>query len=261
MRKKAGFCGLFAMGIVLFIANPSYSRTTFSIAGKPLGVQGFVSQSLQFSLKGDHWDTEQDINAVISNFFVEADYKVNPNWSIYGAAMVTVDWIYQLKSNDSSWNDKLFSKSKSNLNVDDEYWQLLKEARLTWTPQNFMFRVGKQIVSWGELMAFRIMDQINPLDSRRGFLDVEFETTIIPIWLIRADYYPSVTYSWLQDLGFEFVLNPNADFIPNQDIIPTIVDINAIIDVAVCIIIDQCCIVGPVIDIDAIMIAIRVIIY
>ncbi len=77
---------------------------------------------------------------------------------------------------------------------------------------------GKQIVSWGELLAFRIMDQINPLDGRRGFLDIEFETTIIPIWLFRADYYPKIKLSWLQDLGFEFVYNPNADFIPNQDI-------------------------------------------
>ena len=120
--------------------------------------------------------------------------------------------------NDNSWNDKLFSKSKHNLNVDDKYWQLLKEAHLTWTPGDFMFRVGKQIVSWGELLAFRIMDQINPLDQRRGFSDVEFETTIIPIWLFRADYYPKIKLSWLQDLGFEFVYNPNADFIPNQDI-------------------------------------------
>jgi len=129
-----------------------------------------------------------------------------------------VDWIYQIKHNDSSWNDKLFSKSKDNLNVDDKYWQLLKEARLTWTPGDFMFRGGKQIVSWGELLAFRIMDQINPLDGRRGFLDIEFETTIIPIWLLRADYYPKIKLSWLQDLGFEFVYNPNADFIPNQDL-------------------------------------------
>lgn len=51
----------------------------------------------------------------------------------------------------------------------------------------------------------RLMDQINPLDQRRGFADVEFETTIIPIWLVRANYSLPVHSRWLQNLGFEFV--------------------------------------------------------
>jgi hypothetical protein len=40
----------------------------------------------------------------------------------------------------------------------------------TWTPGDFLFRVRKQIVRWGETDGFRLMDQINPLDQRRGFL-------------------------------------------------------------------------------------------
>jgi len=64
------------------------------------------------------------------------------------------------------------------------------------------------------------MDQINPLDQRRGFSDVEFESTIIPIWLFRVNYSPKIQSAWLLDLGFEFTFNPNAEFIPNQDILP-----------------------------------------
>jgi hypothetical protein len=62
------------------------------------------------------------------------------------------------------------------------------------------------------------MDQICPLDSRRGFADVEFENTIIPTWLLRAEYYPRITTKWLQDLAIEFIFNFNADHIYNQDI-------------------------------------------
>jgi hypothetical protein len=134
--------------------------------------------------------------------------------------MLTVDWAYQLNADRDSWHDKLFAKSKDRLNVDDADWQLLKEARVTWSPSDFMFRVGKQIVAWGETDGFRLMDQINPLDQRRGFADVEFETTLIPIWLVRADYYPKIKSNWLQDLGFEFIFNPNAEFIPDQGIQP-----------------------------------------
>ena len=119
-------------------------------------------------------------------------------------------------ANRDSWHEKLFSESKDRLNVDSEYWQIIKEAHLTYTPGEFIFRIGKQIVAWGETDGIRLIDQINPLDQRRGFADVEFETTIIPIWLLKADYSPPVFLKQLNDLELEFVFNPNVDFIPNQ---------------------------------------------
>jgi len=131
----------------------------------------------------------------------------------YGSTRITGDWIYQIKHNDSSWHDKEFDKSRGNLNIDDKYRQLLREAHFTWTPEKFFFRVGKQIVTWGEMLGIRLMDQINPLDSRRalGLNDLEFDYTPIPIWLIRSEYHPGINAKWLQDLGFELVFNPNAD--------------------------------------------------
>jgi len=216
--KKGRFLILFLLaGLIITLTFSSAVAEEFSVLGKPLKLFGYATQEFSYGFK-DTYDTEKGLNSALMNLFVEGDYQISKDLKFYGSGMLTVDWIYQLKHNDSSWNDKLFSKSKDKLNVDDEYWQLLKEARFTWTPGDFMFRVGKQIVSWGELLAFRVMDQINPLDSRRGFLDVEFETTIIPIWLFRADYYPKLNFAWLQDLGFEFVWNPNADFIPDQGI-------------------------------------------
>jgi len=217
MKKKRFLILVLMVGLMTALTFSSVTAEEFMVLGRSLKLFGFATQELSYGLK-NAYDTEQGLNSALMNLFVEGDYQITKDLKFYGSGMLTVDWIYQMKHNDSSWNDKLFSESKHNLNVDDKYWQLLKEARLTWAPGDFMFRVGKQIVSWGELLAFRIMDQINPLDSRRGFLDIEFETTIIPIWLFRADYYPKIKLSWLQDLGFEFVYNPNADFIPNQDI-------------------------------------------
>ena len=218
--KKRRFLILVLMAwLTIALTFSSAVAEEFNVLGRSLKLFGYVTQEGAFSLLDkDKYDTEKGLNAALMNLFVEGDYAIRDDLKFYGSGMLTVDWIYQLKANDSSWHEKLFSKSKDGLNVDDKYWQLLKEARLTWTPGDFMFRAGKQIVSWGELLAFRIMDQINPLDQRRGFLDIEFETTVIPIWLLRADYYPKMKLSWLQDLGFEFVYNPNADFIPDQGI-------------------------------------------
>lgn len=200
---------------VALLVHPAMAKM-FKVAGRPLNLFGYATQGGAYSLRGDHYDTEEGFNSALFNFFLEGDYTFISNLRFYAAGMFTADWIYPLKRDDASWEDKLFDESRNNLYLDDEYWQLLKEAHLTWTPRDFYVRVGKQIVVWGETDGFRLMDQINPLDTRRGFADVEFETTIIPIWLLRAEYFPPITTGWLQDLGLEFIFNPNADFIPNQ---------------------------------------------
>ena len=214
---KAGLI-LKALMVMLLSVSPAIAEE-FIIFERPLNLLGYATQGGALSLiDKNKYDTEKGLQSALMNVFVEGDYKISNELKFYGSSMLTVDWAYQLNANRESWHEKLFSESKDYLNVDDKYWQLLKEAHLTWTPGNFMFRVGKQIVSWGETDGIRLMDQINPLDQRRGFADVEFETTIIPIWLIRANYSPPIHSSWLQDMGFEFVFNPNADFIPNQSI-------------------------------------------
>jgi len=218
--KKKRFLILFLMAglTIVLLVSPAMAEQ-FTVFGRPGRIMGYISQGGSFSLDDkDKYDTEKGLNSALTNLFVEGDYAITDNLKFYGSSMLTVDWIYQLKANDSSWNEKLFNKSRDRLNVDNKPWQLLKEAHLTWTPGNFMFRVGKQIVAWGETDAFRIVDQINPADQRRGLADVEWETSIIPIWLVRAEYSLKQKPSWLQDLGFEFIWNPNPDFISNQPV-------------------------------------------
>ena len=217
IMEKKRLCVLVLMAAVtIALSVSSVMAEPFSLFGRPGNILGNFTQGGSFSLLDkDKYDVEKGFNSALMNLLLEGDYAITDDLKFYGSGMLTVDWIYQLKHNDSSWHDKLFSES-TNLNVDDKYWQLLKEAHFTWTPEHFFFRVGKQIVKWGEMDGFRLMDQINPSDARRGFQDVEFETSVIPIWLVRAEYYPKIQTSWLTDLGFEFVFNPNAKFISNQ---------------------------------------------
>lgn len=204
--------------MVLGLSGSAAARQ-YTLGGRPIDVYGYITQGAGFSLYDkDHYDTERDINSAITNIFGEMNYSVSDDFKVYLSGILTVDWIYEMKHGDNSWRDKQFNKSRDKLFVEDEYWQLLKEAHFTWTPGNFFFRVGKQIVAWGETDGFRLMDQINPLDQARGLADVEFETTIIPIWLIRTEYYPQLQVSWLQDMALQFIFNPNADFIPDRRI-------------------------------------------
>ncbi|MBW1801345.1 MAG: hypothetical protein JRJ85_11540 [Deltaproteobacteria bacterium] len=55
---------------------------------------------------------------------------------------------------------------------------------------NHFLRLGRQLVVWGEMDGFRVMDQVNPLDvSFTQFFFMPEESTI-PLWMVRYDYTP-----------------------------------------------------------------------
>jgi len=215
MRRSILSAVLMLVFLVGGLVQPASARQ-FTLFDKPLNVFGFASQSASISLKGDHYHVEKGLQQALLTVFAEADYRPRHDTTLYVSGKLTMDLIYELKHDDRSWNDKGFSHSRSRMYLDDRSWQFLQEAHVTWTPWTFLFRVGKQIVSWGEMDFFRIMDQINPLDDRRGFSDVEFENTIIPIWLVRAEWWPELNLGLLNEAGIQFVFNPNAQWIPNQ---------------------------------------------
>ncbi|MEN6466410.1 MAG: DUF1302 family protein [Syntrophaceae bacterium] len=87
----------------------------------------------------------------------------------------------------------------------NEYSEVdLREAFVTWKPvEANTFRVGRQIVTWGESLAFRVGDVINPADTRFSFAFVNLEDSRIPQWMVRdVQQFPSLRSS------FEFIVNP-----------------------------------------------------
>ena len=208
---------VFQLAIALLLCSQSAEARRFSIWNQPISVLGYVTQTAQFGWK-DTCDTEKGLQQALTTVFLEVDYRPQDQVMFYVSGKYTIDWVYDIKHDDNSWNEKLFSQSRENLAKDDEWWQSLQEAHLTWTPGPLFFRVGKQIVSWGEMDFLRIMDQINPIDQRRGFGDVEFETTIIPIPVIRAEFWPDLNAlgTFLDEIGLQFIFNMDPVFIPDQ---------------------------------------------
>ena len=84
------------------------------------------------------------------------------------------------------WKDKEFDKSRNGSFVDTGWDKMLHEAYVTYAPGNFPSG-GEADRGLGETDGFRLMDQINPVDSA-GAGDVEFETRSSHS-LIRADYH------------------------------------------------------------------------
>lgn len=220
--KKKSLYGLplLAVGLILLVASQGMAIET-DLAGKPLSLKGYISQGVQLGVAGDHYDTKEWVQQALMQFLLEAKYRPSDNLTFFTSGNLNIDWAYPLFEHNSDWKDRRFDRSKGNLFVFHESETLLKEAHVTWSPGDFVFRLGKQIVAWGETDGVRLMDQINPQDNRRGISDVKFETTIIPIWLLKADYFPKMLRtSWLSDLGLEFVFNPNAQFIADKSFGP-----------------------------------------
>ncbi|MHB1024409.1 MAG: DUF1302 family protein [Desulfobacteria bacterium] len=197
---------------LLGIQSPS-GAAEFNLGDKPVSLMGYVDQGVTSSFKNNKsFDNKDGLNSAVFMSLLEGEYKPATNLKVFMSGKFTADLAYPLLSSNSEWKDKEFDKSRDALFIDTGWDKMLNEAYVTYSPGNFFLRVGKQIVGWGETDGFRLMDQINPVDQRRGLGDVEFENTIIPIWLVRANYYVQPESSWLQDIGLETVFNPNARF-------------------------------------------------
>jgi len=219
------------IGIVVFLLITAVLFTgpvmalDYKLFDRQLLLNGYINQGVQFGVAGDHYDTMQGFQQAIMQVLLEADYQVSNDMKVFVTGMLFKDWAYDIYSTDDDWSSdqppkdpvgRRFREARSEMSLRNDYEDILKECHVTWTPGDFNIRIGKQIVSWGRMDGVRIMDRINPLDRRLGPSDVEFETTIIPIWLLKMEYYPNIRLPITNDLGIEFTFNPNADFIGDK---------------------------------------------
>lgn len=217
LKRKVLF-GLCACALVVFMVHPALALKDIMIGGNPLTFMGYINQGVGYGLGDDNYSSMEEFQSFYFDFLLEAKYNLNPNMRIFVSGMLSSDWAYDILGDDSDWSDKGFGASRHRLAVDTDFRDLLQEAHITWDVGNFSTRIGKQIVKWGQTDSIRLMDQINPVDQRRGITDVEFESSILPIWLAKFEYFFQPDSAWLQDLGFEFIFNPNADFVADQEI-------------------------------------------
>lgn len=220
-NKRCIFCSIVIVGLmVLCWSQKGMATTSVNVGGKPATLMGYVNQSASFGIAGDHYDTKEGFQQAIFQLLVEGQLTLSPQLRFFGSVGLNADWAYLINENSNEWDEKEFDKSKHEMFIFDDGRDILHELHATWTPDNFFVRAGKQIVVWGETDGFRLMDQINPLDQRRGLSDVEFETTVLPIWLLRLEYYLVPKVSWVQDMGLEFDFNPNIEFRGDEFIRP-----------------------------------------
>ena len=192
----------------------------FDLWGKPVTIHGYLSQSAGIGIGGEHFDTQKRLQSAVFQGLIEGAYEPADTVRMFASGRLNADWAYPMLGGNTLWKEKGFNESRDRLYVFDDGRDLLNEAHVTWRPDRFYLRLGKQIVRWGETDGFRLMDQINPVDQRRGLADVEFETTILPLWLARGEYALRDLPAWCQSLSFQGIFNPNVQFRHNESIQP-----------------------------------------
>lgn len=204
------------MAGVLFVAfmlaaGPA-AAIDVQLCDRKASIMGYINQSMGFGIAGNHYDTQPGFQQATFQMLVETRLDWSNDLRFFGSVGLNADWAYLIREDHESWDDKDFDNSKDRLFMFDDFKDILHELHATWTPSDWFVRFGKQIVVWGETDGFRLMDQINPADGRRGLTDVEFETTILPIYLLRVEHYFHPESEWLTDLGMQFIFNPNFEF-------------------------------------------------
>ncbi len=225
MRRRLVGTGIQKIGLRVFICAAilmlcgmfSHPVQGFDTGIKGLSIMGYINQTATYALHNNRPDNKDGFNSFLTQGLFETRYEASQKLVLFNSLKLNADWAYPIYSGSSEWREKGFSDSRDRLFVYDKFRDFVGEAHVTWKPNDqFFFRIGKQIIQWGETDGFLLMNQVNPVDQRRGIGDVQFENTIIPIWLVRAEYNPPIESTWLQNLNVQFIFDPNADFAKNQ---------------------------------------------
>ncbi len=216
MKKERVCALLLVVSIALFGFSYSSSAFEVQLGCKPLTINGFVQQTVNYGLIKNELTNESGLNSFVTLALLEFAYQPTEQWKFFVSGSFNGDWAYPILANQRQWEQKGFDESRDKKYILDDWQDILKEAHVTFASEHFYLRVGKQIVQWGESDGLLLTNILNPLDTRRGMSDVKFENSIIPIWMVRAEYSPRIVTSWINDINFQVVVDPNFKFRMNE---------------------------------------------
>ena len=116
-------------------------------------------------------------------FQLDANYRLDDNneffvrgWAVHEGRLIGRDAGYAFEE-ETGINDDFYNE----LSVREAWWKFKKGP--------FTLFTGKQIVTWGESIAFRVNDVVNPQDLSFAFGFANLEESRLPTWMIHPLYY------------------------------------------------------------------------
>ena len=118
---------------------------------------------------------QRELMQLDTNYLLNADNQFFTRfWFVYEPP-------YPWEANNIAGPNLVYDKSQSEIynryDVRDAYWKST-EGPLTWF-------AGRQIVTWGESISFRVGDVVNPQDLSWNFGFANLEQSRLPIWMLH----------------------------------------------------------------------------
>lgn len=199
---KLGYLMLIAMGLLVFL---SPSRVTALDAvnydnGVQLSVYGWFRSNLGYFTENHSYVESGNKLATARTWFRGyTDLKLSDKLSFFSAIQFVYEPEYDIEKGSVSKPDGKEYSEYDNIN------DVLREAYIDWRPSDKnSFRIGRQIVIWGESVTTRVGDVIQPEDTRFTFAFANLEDTRIPLWMIKGLHYIDALNG-----SFEWVVSPN----------------------------------------------------
>ncbi len=123
-------------------------------------------------------DLTQDLDILypFKRFKIQTKYHLVARFMYEALYNVGADGFRDVRNND-----------KENIDEFREAYDLW-EAYVDFARGPAFFRIGRQILAWGETDIFRLLDGINPLDNTFGGPFEDLDDRRIPLWMLRGSY-------------------------------------------------------------------------
>jgi hypothetical protein len=215
----ADLLGEFDFGPPVNLPPTDPVSATSSTALKKWEIDGFFRTDLSYTFSGDSPGlSEPDyrgISKLRTTLQLELPVRMSSQWNGFVSGQAFYDFSYGLKGREN------FTPEALDLYEDQAE---LREAYLSGSPwAGVDVKFGRQIVNWGAADYVRVVDILNPLDSREPGL-VDIEDLRLPITISRIDFSMNRwTLSGVAVHEVDFGRNPvfNSQFSPFPAAPPT----------------------------------------
>lgn len=170
-------------------------ETPVEKTGFPWGLSGFYQAEAAYTYPSpDHWSKLRNILEVGRQGAWNAEFSWR--WGV----RAVVDPVYQLTS---FYDD-------TDVADDQEFEVTIRETYVDASAGDWDFRLGRQHIIWGEMVALFVADVVSAKDLRE-FVLPDFQLLRIPQWAARAEYFGDdwhlegvwIPYMTYNDIGVE----------------------------------------------------------
>ena len=173
-------------GVVHEVTKPKEERPKLTLEGR-------VSAATTYNYNSEQATQNSNDLSGLSSLKLSADlnleFKLNKEHKLYGELKAYYDDIYNIRSANYP---NIPTTYKEEVEIGEAYIQ----GKIN---QNFDYKIGRQIVVWGNSDSLRITDMLNPLDNRNpGITDIE--DLRLPVGMVKLDWYFDVWQIGLIDI-------------------------------------------------------------